>query len=48
MYNTSNLKGYSTFLGEIGSFYNFLRVKQSSFTIFESIQTIFWYLEEYE
>jgi len=42
------LKGYSTFLGEIVSFYNSPRVKQLSFTIFESIQLIFWYLEEYQ
>jgi len=42
-FNTDNqekLKGYSTFL-EIGSFYSSLRVKQLSFTIFESIQPIF-------
>jgi len=36
------LKGYSTFsFLEIGSFYNSLRVKQLSFTIFESIQADF-------
>jgi len=39
------LKGYSTFL-EIGSFYISPRVKQFSFTVPESIQTIFWNLEE--
>jgi len=33
---------------EIGSFYNSPRVKQLGFTVFESIQTIFWYLEEYQ
>ncbi len=32
-----HLKEHSTFL-EIGSFYNSLRVKQLSFTVFESIQ----------
>jgi len=33
-----DLKGYATFFFlEIGSFYNSLRVKQLSFTIFESI-----------
>jgi len=42
------LKGYSTFLENIGSFYNSLRVKKLSFTIFKSIQAIFWYLEEYQ
>jgi len=31
---------------EIGSFYNSLRVKRLSFTVFKSIQPIFWYLEE--
>jgi len=36
----TELKGYSTFL-EIGSFYNSFKVKQLSFTIFESIQPIF-------
>jgi len=41
-----SLKGYSTFFWEIGSFYNSPRVKQLSFTIFESIQPIFCYLEE--
>jgi len=41
------LKGYSTFL-ELDSFYNSPRVKQLSFTVFESIQLIFWYLEEYQ
>jgi len=35
------LKGYSTFFGEIGSFYNFPRVKLLSLTVFESIQLIF-------
>jgi len=48
--STSNdypLKGYSTFL-EIGSFYNSLRVKQLGFTVFELIQPIFWYLDEYQ
>ncbi len=35
------LKEHSTFL-EIGSFYNSPRVKQSSFTVFESIQPISW------
>jgi len=33
---------------EIGSFYNSPRVKQLSFTVFECIQQIFWYLEEYQ
>ncbi len=33
------LKEHSTFL-EIGSFYNSPRVKQLSFTVFESIQPI--------
>ncbi len=33
------LKEHSTFL-EIGSFYNSPRVKQLSFTVFESIQSI--------
>jgi len=42
------LKRYSTFFLEIGSFYHSLRVKQLGFTIFESIQVIFWYLEEYQ
>jgi len=42
------LKGYSTFFLEIGSFYNSPIVKQLSFTVFESIQLIFWYLEEYQ
>jgi len=41
------LKGYSTFFLEIDSFDNSPRVKQLGFTIFESIQPIFWYLEEY-
>jgi len=45
--NAIYLKGYSTFL-EIGSFYNSPRVKQLIFTVFESIQTIFLYLEEYQ
>ncbi len=36
------LKEHSTFLGEIGSFYNSPRVKQLSFTVFESIQPISW------
>jgi len=36
--NMLALKGYSTFL-EIGSFYHSPRVKQLSFTVFESIQT---------
>jgi len=35
------LKGILHFLLEIGSFYNSLRVKQLSFTVFESIQLIF-------
>jgi len=37
------LKGYSTFFFflEIGSFYHSPRVKQLSFTVFESIQAIF-------
>jgi len=43
-----SLKGYSTFFGNKGSFYNSPRVKLLSFTIFESIQLIFWYLEEYQ
>jgi len=34
------LKGYSTFFLERVSFYNSLRVKQLSFTVFESIQQI--------
>ncbi len=33
-------KGHSTFFLEIGSFYNSPRVKQLSFTVFESIQPI--------
>jgi len=33
---------------EIGSFYNSPRVKQLSFTVFESIQPIFRFLEEYQ
>jgi len=41
------IKGYSTFL-EIGSFYHSPRVKQLSFTVFECILPIFWYLEEYQ
>ncbi len=36
-YSEQFLKEHSTFL-EIGSFYNSPRVKQLSFTIFESIQ----------
>jgi len=43
----SFLKGYSTFL-EIGSFYNSIRVKQLSFTIFASTQLIFLYLKDYQ
>jgi len=42
------LKGYSTFFLEIGSFYNSPRVKLLSFTVFECIQPIFRYLEEYQ
>jgi len=34
------LKGYSTFFLQIVSLYNSLRVKQLSFTVFESIQQI--------
>jgi len=41
-------KGILHFFLEIGSFYNSPRVKQLSFTIFESIQPTFWYLEEYQ
>jgi len=41
------LKGYSTFFG-LDLFYNSPRVKQLSFTVFESIQLIFGYLEEYQ
>jgi len=33
---------------EIGSFYNSPRVKHLGFTVFESIQPIFWYVEEYQ
>jgi len=33
---------------EIGSFYHSPRVKQLGFTVFESIQPIFGYLEEYQ
>jgi len=40
------LKGY--FFLQIVSLYNSLRVKQLSFTVFESIQQIIWYLEEYQ
>jgi len=36
-----NLKGYSTFFLEIGSFYNSPRVKQLGFIVFKSIQLIF-------
>jgi len=39
--DTDVLKGYSTFFLEIGSFYNSPRIKQLSFTVFESIQLIF-------
>jgi len=42
------LKGILLFFLEIGSFYNSPRVKQLSFTVFESIQPIFPYLEEYQ
>jgi len=35
------LKGYSTFFGNIGSFYKSPRVKQLSFTVLQSIQPIF-------
>jgi len=52
-FNTENthsslfLKGYSIFFFlEIGSFYHSPSVKQLGFTVFESIQLIFWYLEE--
>ncbi len=38
-FNKHALKEHSTFL-EIGEFYNSPRVKQLSFTIFESIQPI--------
>jgi len=37
----SVLKGILHFFLEIGSFYHSPRVKQLSFTIFESIQTMF-------
>jgi len=37
------LKGYSTFFWEIGSFYHSPRVKQLSFTAFESIQPFFFF-----
>jgi len=33
---------------EMGSFYHSPRVKKLSFTVFKSIQQIFWYLEEYQ
>jgi len=36
------------FFLEISSFYNSPRVKKLSFTVFESIQPIFLYLEEYQ
>ncbi len=39
MISTKTLKEHSTFL-EIGSFYTSPRVKQLSFTVFESIQPI--------
>jgi len=38
------VKGILHFFLEIGSFYNSPKVKQLSFTVFESIQLIFWYL----
>jgi len=40
VFEISLLKGYS--------FYHSPRVKQLSFTVFESIQPIFCYLEEYQ
>jgi len=43
-----NFKGILHFFLEIGSFYHSPRVEQLSFTIFESIQPIFGYLEEYQ
>jgi len=39
--NQTHLKGILHFYLEIGSFYNSPRVKQLSFTVFESIQPIF-------
>jgi len=47
----SKVKGilhYFIYLLEIGSFYHSPRDKQLSFTVFESIQPIFGYLEEYQ
>jgi len=42
------IKGILPFFLEIGSFYQSPRVKELGFTIFESIQPIFSYLEEYQ
>jgi len=42
------VKGILHFFLEIGSFYHSPRVKQLGFTVFESIQPIFGYLEEYQ
>jgi len=45
---SSYFKGILHFFLEIGSFYHSLRVKQLTFTVFKTIQPIFWYLEEYQ
>jgi len=42
-----SLKGYSTFFGNRLNL-NSPRVEQVGFTVFESIQPIFGYLEEYQ